>query len=540
MAIKLKKFINDKNRGKFLFAAWMILPVLLAISLFFRSYSSVEYYGDLSFELVRVYESISLFLLWIGGFLGIVLLFITNVYRKKYLKPEQFELSKLDKIPSEVFLLLCLGSGAFIFSTIADCCGKDIYVLGHVLEDAGDIFRFVVIFGVQLLVFYAAIFILYLRYVQKTFFKTCWCVQVIENYKNRTVLEKQIQDKQKVVFTRTLLLFLILDGAFLFEAFYEEKVSLLIVTAVAVFLEIPVLKNMLLNKAYQEMGKLVRHIEALAKGEEVPKECRLSSEELLYEADCNLANIETAMEKSIQEQLKAERLKVDLITNMSHDLKTPLTSMIGYIDLLKKEELTPAAQDYIEVLGMKQEQLKDMIQDLFELSKATSNVEQLQMERLDMSKLLVQVLGDLEENPDESDSMVRLKLPEEPLYFTADSRKMYRVVQNLLENAKKYALAGTRIYVTAEKNGNRVLAEIKNTASYEMDFSPDEITERFVRGDKARTTKGHGLGLAIVSSFVKNMAGNMEIEIDGDLFKVRIEFPYTEENEVQGWTKYQS
>ena len=540
MAIKLKKFINDKNRGKFLFAAWMILPVLLAISLFFRSYSSVEYYGDLSFELVRIYESISLFLLWIGGFLGIVLLFITNVYRKKYLKPEQFELSKLDKIPSEVFLLLCLGSGAFIFSTIADCCGKDIYVLGHVLEDAGDIFRFVVIFGVQLLVFYAAIFILYLRYVQKTFLKTCWCVQVIENYKNRTVLEKQIQDKQKVVFTRTLLLFLILDGAFLFEAFYEEKVSLLIVTAVAVFLEIPVLKNMLLNKAYQEMGKLVRHIEALAKGEEVPKECRLSSEELLYEADCNLANIETAMEKSIQEQLKAERLKVDLITNMSHDLKTPLTSMIGYIDLLKKEELTPAAQDYIEVLGMKQEQLKDMIQDLFELSKATSNVEQLQMERLDMSKLLVQVLGDLEENPDEKDSMVRLKLLEEPLYFTADSRKMYRVVQNLLENAKKYALAGTRIYVTAEKNGNKVLAEIKNTASYEMDFSPDEITERFVRGDKARTTKGHGLGLAIVSSFVKNMAGNMEIEIDGDLFKVRIEFPYTEENEVQGWTKYQS
>lgn len=540
MAIKLKKFINDKNRGKFLFAAWMILPVLLAISLFFRSYSSVEYYGDLSFELVRIYESISLFLLWIGGFLGIVLLFITNVYRKKYLKPEQFELSKLDKIPSEVFLLLCLGSGAFIFSTIADCCGKDIYVLGHVLEDAGDIFRFVVIFGVQLLVFYVAIFILYLRYVQKTFFKTCWCMQVIENYKNRTILEKQIQDKQKVVFTRTLLLFLILDGAFLFEAFYEEKVWLLIAFAVALCLEVLVLKNLLLNKTYQEAGKLVCHIEALAKGEEVPKECRLSSEDLLYEADCNLANIETAMEKSIQEQLKAERLKVDLITNMSHDLKTPLTSMIGYIDLLKKEELTPTAQDYIEILGMKQEQLKDMIQDLFELSKATSNVEQLQMERLDMSKLLVQVLGDLEENPDEKDSMVRLKLPEEPLYFTADSRKMYRVVQNLLENAKKYALAGTRIYVTAEKNGNRVLAEIKNTASYEMDFSPDEITERFVRGDKARTTKGHGLGLAIVSSFVKNMAGNMEIEIDGDLFKVRIEFPYTEENEVQGWTKYQS
>lgn len=532
MAIKLKRFINDKNRGKILFVAWMVLPVFLAIALFFRSYSSVGYYGDLSFDLVSVYENISLFLLWIGGFFGIVLLFITNAYRKKYLKPEQFEFSKMDKIPSEIFLLLLMGSGAAIFSTVADCTGRDIYVLGHVMEDAGDIFRFAVIFGVQLFVFYTAIFILYLRYVQKTFFKTCWCVQAIESYKNRTALEKQIQDKQKVVFTRILLVFLILDGAFLFEAFYEEKVWLLVAFAVAFCLEILVLKNILLNKTYQETGKLVSHIEALAKGEEVSKECRLTSEALLYEADCNLANIETAMEKSIQEQLKAERLKVDLITNMSHDLKTPLTSMIGYIDLLKKEELTPAAQDYVEVLGIKQEQLKDMIQDLFELSKATSNAEQLQMERLDMGKLLVQVLGDLEENPDEKDSVVRLKLPQEPLYFTADSRKMYRVVQNLLENAKKYALAGTRIYVTAKKNGNKVLAEIKNTASYEMDFSPDEITERFVRGDKARTTKGHGLGLAIVSSFIKNMAGSMEIEIDGDLFKVRIEFPYTEENEV--------
>lgn len=540
MAIKLKKFINDKNRGKFLFVAWMFLPVILAISLFFRSYSSVEYYGALTFDLVRVYESVSLFLFWIGGFSGVVLLFATNVYRKKYLKLEQFEISKLDKIPSEIFLLLFLGSGAAVFSTVADCAGRDIYVLGHVMEDGGDIFRFVVIFEVQILVLYGAVLALYLRYIQKTFFKTCWCVQAVENYKNRTVLEKQIQDKQKVVFTRILLVFLILDGAFLFEAFYEEKVWLLVAFAVALCLEILALKNILLNKTYQETGKLVNHIEALAKGEEVPKECRLTSEDLLYEADCNLANIETAMEKSIQEQLKAERLKVDLITNMSHDLKTPLTSMIGYIDLLKKEELTPAAQDYIDVLGMKQEQLKDMIQDLFELSKATSNVEQLQMERLDMSKLLVQVLGDLEENPDEKDSMVRLKLPEEPLYFTADSRKMYRVVQNLLENAKKYALAGTRIYVTAQKSGNKVLAEIKNTASYEMDFSPDEIIERFVRGDKARTTKGHGLGLAIVSSFVKNMAGSMKIEIDGDLFKVRIEFPYTEENEVQGWTKYQS
>ena len=140
MAIKLKKFINDKNRGKLLLAAWMFLPIILVVSLFFRSYSSVEYYGVLTFDLLRIYESVSLVLFWVSVFFGIILLFATNVYRKKYLNPEQFELSKLDKIPSEIFLLLFLGSGASVFSTVADCAGGDIYVRGHVLEDGGDIF----------------------------------------------------------------------------------------------------------------------------------------------------------------------------------------------------------------------------------------------------------------------------------------------------------------------------------------------------------------------------------------------------------------
>ena len=234
------------------------------------------------------------------------------------------------------------------------------------------------------------------------------------------------------------------------------------------------------------------------------------------------------MAKSVEKQLQAERLKVDLITNMSHDLKTPLTSMIGYTDLLKKEELNDTARDYVDVIALKQEQLRDMIQDVFDLSKATSNAEQLNMERLDMVKLFEQILADMEDRIQEEKREIRTDFPEEGLYFMGDNGKMYRVVQNLLENALKYSLPDTRIYISVKQQGNQAQAVMKNIAGYEMNFSPEEIMERFVRGDAARTTKGHGLGLAIASSYVKNMGGSLNIEIDGDLFKIIMEFPCTE------------
>ena len=282
------------------------------------------------------------------------------------------------------------------------------------------------------------------------------------------------------------------------------------------------------NPLAHDTGLLVQQIQAMSEGESIPEGLRLTEKSFLYETDQNLAHVEEAMKKSVEKQMQAERLKVDLITNMSHDLKTPLTSMVGYTDLLKKEELSDAARDYVDVISMKQEQLKNMIQDLFDLSKATSNVEQLTMEVLDMRKLLEQTLGDMEDQIKASENVIRTNFSQEPLLFLGDNSKMYRVVQNLLENALKYSLADTRIYVEAQKSGNKIRACIKNIASYEMDFAPEEIMERFVRGDKARTTQGHGLGLAISSSYVRNMGGSLEIELDGDLFKVNLEFPYVE------------
>ena len=178
------------------------------------------------------------------------------------------------------------------------------------------------------------------------------------------------------------------------------------------------------------------------------------------------------------------------------------------------------------------ESLKDMIQDIFDLSKSTSGTAELHLETLDMKKLLEQTLGDMEDAIKSSGMVIREAMPEMPLKFTGDGKKMYRVLQNLIGNALKYSLAGTRIYIIAERRASQVQVTIKNTAAYEMDFTSEEIMERFARGDKSRNTEGHGLGLAIAESFVKNMKGGLQVTVDGDQFKVQLTFPVVEETRV--------
>lgn len=173
---------------------------------------------------------------------------------------------------------------------------------------------------------------------------------------------------------------------------------------------------------------------------------------------------------------------------------------------------------------MKQEQLKDMIQDIFDLSKSTSGEVNLELEELDMKKLLEQTLGDMEDAVVKSGMVIRERVDDKSLNIVGDGKKLYRVLQNIISNALKYSLKGTRIYIDAGREGNQIYVSVKNTASYEMDFSPEEIMERFSRGDRSRNTEGHGLGLAIAESFTKNMGGSLSVEIDGDQFKVKVMF----------------
>ena len=280
---------------------------------------------------------------------------------------------------------------------------------------------------------------------------------------------------------------------------------------------------------YRNVGEIIRKLHHLSMGEEV-RPVNISETSPLYEAGCDLEKVNESLDKSVKRQVKSEQMKIELITNVSHDLKTPLTSIIGYIDLLKKEDMSPEAQDYVNVISKKSEHLKEMIQDLFEISKATSGNAELVLEKLDMVKLLQQTLGDMEDRISSSGRIIRTVLPEEPLYISGDGKRLYRVYQNLMENALKYSMEGTRIYVEGRVEEQKVITEIKNIAAYEMDFTADKIVERFQRGDVNRTTEGHGLGLAIAKSFSEACGGHLDIIIDGDMFKAVISYPLYWEN----------
>ena len=218
-------------------------------------------------------------------------------------------------------------------------------------------------------------------------------------------------------------------------------------------------------------------------------------------------------------------MKTDLITNVSHDLKTPLTAIITYVDLLKKEDLTEEERSkYIGILDQKANRLKILIEDLFEVSKATSKAITLNIVDIDIVSLMRQVKLELQDKIDATDLIFRWQLPEEKIVLPLDSQRTYRVFENLIVNITKYAMPHSRAYITMENTENHVKITMKNISATELDFNPSEITERFVRGDASRNTEGSGLGLAIAKSFTELQGGRLEISTDADLFTVEITF----------------
>lgn len=360
---------------------------------------------------------------------------------------------------------------------------------------------------------------------------TSWISRLYRRWQKATPFEKQLRTKYLLSFT--LMAGGILLGIvcfYLLSTWYSAD-ELIILGLISEFLTFLAAAWALNNRLYTDLGQLLGQIGAMAGGD-LSVRTSLDARSDLYPASCQLGEISESLQTILGKQMRAERMKIDLITNVSHDLKTPLTSMIGYVDLLKQEPLSDAAQDYVEVLSSRMESLKDMIQDIFDLSKSTSGTAELHLETLDMKKLLEQTLGDMEDAIRTSGMVIREVMPEMPLKFTGDGKKMYRVLQNLIGNALKYSLKGTRIYIVAERKASQVCVTIKNTASYEMDFTAGEIMERFARGDRSRNTEGHGLGLAIAESFVKNMKGGLQVTVDGDQFKVQLTFPVVEETRV--------
>lgn len=239
----------------------------------------------------------------------------------------------------------------------------------------------------------------------------------------------------------------------------------------------------------------------------------------------SLNNINEGLQTAINERMKSERFKTELITNVSHDIKTPLTSIINYVDLIKKEEVeVEKVKEYIEVLDRQSTRLKKLVEDLVEASKASAGTLPVSLTACDASVLLSQAIGEFDERLKKAGIVPVITLPEESLKIKADGRHLWRVFDNLLSNICKYAMSGTRVYLDVRKKDNMVQITFRNISKYQLNVSAEELMERFVRGDSSRNTEGSGLGLSIAKSLVELQGGKMQLQVDGDLFKVTVEF----------------
>lgn len=266
--------------------------------------------------------------------------------------------------------------------------------------------------------------------------------------------------------------------------------------------------------------------EALKNIYEGKNEIDINQEELhgiLKEMATYINDIAGGFSNAIEESLKSERLKTELITNVSHDIKTPLTSIINYVDLLKKEDIQDEKiKEYIAILDQKSQRLKKLTEDLVEASKVSSGNVTLNVENIDIKELLNQTIGEFEDKFKAKGLKIEQEIPKEEIKIEADNRYMYRIIENLFSNITKYAMEQSRIYIKLENTGDQICLEIKNISKEKLNISAEELMQRFVRGDKSRYTEGSGLGLSIAQSLTELQGGTFVINIDGDLFKVEM------------------
>ena len=277
------------------------------------------------------------------------------------------------------------------------------------------------------------------------------------------------------------------------------------------------------RKLWTDFGAVAGQLEAVRAGE-VESDLTLQENSDLYQMADDLNHIRQGLHQAVEESTRSERMKVELVTNVSHDLKTPLTSIISYTELLSQEPLEPPASEYVQIMGEKAQRLKAMVQDVFEVSKAASGQLPVKLERLDYARLLRQTLADMAQAIEDSGLTLRAAIPEEEVPITADSDRLYRVFQNLIGNALKYSLPGSRVYLALAVVDAQASASIKNTSASELKPGAD-YTARFVRGDESRTDGGSGLGLSIAESFTRACGGRLTVTTEADLFTAVVTFP---------------
>ena len=273
------------------------------------------------------------------------------------------------------------------------------------------------------------------------------------------------------------------------------------------------------------LNHIMQHTENMAHGR-LTKDLKVKGKSPLARHAENLNGLREGVRNSMNEQAKSEQMKTELITNVSHDLRTPLTSIITYTDLLKNPSITEEERKkYIEILDAKSNRLKTLIEDLFEVSKMASGNVEITKQRIDLAQLLQQAVGEHGEDFAAANLDLRINIAEQPIYARVDGQKWWRVIDNLIINARKYSLEGTRVYVNLKSHEGNAELTVKNVAKYELNEEASQLIERFKRADTSRHTEGSGLGLAIAQSIVDLHDGQLDIAVDGDLFKVTVSIP---------------
>lgn len=339
-----------------------------------------------------------------------------------------------------------------------------------------------------------------------------WCKHIYKGIVSYDLSEKSNRIVVRIVGLNFIILLLMCS-------IWMWGIPILILYSILLFF----LLNHLLGDLRKKYSILLQSMNQMAEGNlEVLIEEDLGVFEPMKE---EMSKVQYGFKKAVEEEVKSQNMKAELITNVSHDLKTPLTAIITYIDLLKNENITEEDRtSYIQTIEQKSLRLKQLIEDLFEVSKAASKNIELNVTEVDLVSLIKQVQYEYTEAFQEAKIELREQLPEEKVLLPLDGQKTYRIFDNLFSNIIKYGLEHTRAYVEMVTTSEEVIITTKNISSTELDFDTDQITERFVRGDKARSSEGSGLGLAIVKSFVELQGGEFTIVVDGDLFKAIIKF----------------
>ncbi|NMH74268.1 GHKL domain-containing protein [Bacillus sp. RO2] len=317
-----------------------------------------------------------------------------------------------------------------------------------------------------------------------------------------------------------ILLGIIFGLGFGFFMIFIDIAFFLLYFLFAIFIGVPTF--ILLVKSVGYFNKISIKTEEMALGK-LGEPIEVKGNSILAKMAANLNVLNQGVKVSLNEQAKSERLKTELITNVSHDLRTPLTSIITYTELLKKSDLNADDRSaYLEIIDRKSQRLKGLIEDLFEVSKMASGNIELVKERVDLNQLLQQALAEYDDSLKESNLQFRVANTDKPLYAMVDGQKMWRVFDNLIGNIVKYSLENSRVYIQAHQYENKAKITFKNVSKYELNDQSEELYERFKRGDTSRHTDGSGLGLAIAKSIIDLHEGSLDIETDGDLFKVNI------------------